>query len=61
MWSVFIAAIGLMLVIEGILPFLHPEGWRRVFLMAVQMNNNEIRFLGLTSMLIGLLILFFTQ
>jgi uncharacterized protein len=60
MWSVIIAAIGLMLIIEGILPFLHPDGWRKVFLMAVQMNNNEIRFLGLTSMLIGLLILFFS-
>ena len=60
MWSVIIAAIGLMLIIEGILPFLHPDGWRKVFLMAIQMNNSEIRFIGLTSMLLGLLILYFT-
>ncbi|MCG8324307.1 MAG: DUF2065 domain-containing protein [Thiotrichales bacterium] len=59
MWSVIIVAIGLMLIIEGVLPFLNPDGWRKVFLMAIQMNNNEIRFLGLTSMLLGLLILFF--
>ena len=60
MWSVIVAAIGLMLIIEGILPFLNPDGWRKVFLMAIQMNNNEIRFLGLSSMLLGLLILFFS-
>ncbi|MDX1519664.1 MAG: DUF2065 domain-containing protein [Gammaproteobacteria bacterium] len=60
MWSVIIAAIGLMLIIEGILPFLHPDGWRKVFLMAIQMNNSEIRFIGLTSMVLGLLILYFT-
>ena len=61
MWSVFIAAIGLMLILEGILPFVHPDGWRKVFLMAVQMNNNELRFLGLSSMLLGLLILYFSR
>jgi len=60
MWSVLIAAIGLMLIIEGVLPFLHPDAWRKVFLMAIQMSNNEIRFIGLTSMLLGLLILFFS-
>ena len=61
MWSVIIAAFGLMLIIEGVLPFVHPEGWRKVFLMAIQMKNNEIRFLGLTSMILGLVILFFSQ
>ena len=61
MWSVIIAAIGLMLIIEGIFPFVHPDGWRKVFLMAIQMSNNEIRFIGLTSMLLGLVILFISQ
>ena len=61
MWSVLVAAIGVMLILEGILPFVHPDGWRKVFLMAVQMNNSELRFLGLTSMLLGLLILYFSQ
>jgi uncharacterized protein len=53
-------ALALMLVIEGLLPFLSPRQWREVFLRATQMSDGQIRFIGLTSMLIGmgLLLLF---
>ncbi len=58
MWSMILTAIALMLILEGILPFISPDKWRQVFLLVLQMKTSEIRFLGLSSMLGGLLILF---
>ncbi|MEO8924370.1 MAG: DUF2065 domain-containing protein [Caldimonas sp.] len=52
------SALALMLVAEGLLPFLSPESWRRVFQKATQMSDGQIRFLGLTSMLAGLAMLY---
>ncbi len=51
------SALALMLVIEGVLPFLSPPAWRRVFERAARMSDGQIRFLGLTSMLAGLAML----
>jgi uncharacterized protein YjeT (DUF2065 family) len=50
-------AFALMLVLEGILPFLAPGFWRETFRRVVSMADGQIRFLGLTSMLIGTLLL----
>jgi hypothetical protein len=50
-------ALALMLVFEGLLPFLSPTMWRQVFERAVRMSDGQIRFLGLSSMLAGLLLL----
>jgi len=52
------SACALMLVAEGLLPFLSPPKWRRVFERATQMSDGQIRFLGLASMLAGVAILF---
>ncbi|MCK9984800.1 MAG: uncharacterized protein AzoDbin1_01272 [Azoarcus sp.] len=54
-------AFALMLVIEGILPFVAPAAWRETFLRLAHMADGQIRFIGLTSMLIGvvLLVVFF--
>ena len=52
-------AFALMLVIEGLLPFLSPGSWRSVFERATRMSDGQIRFFGLTSMVIGLLLLVF--
>jgi uncharacterized protein len=52
-----LGAFALMLVIEGLLPFLSPKSWREVFVRAMQMSDGQIRFIGLSSMLIGLLVL----
>ena len=51
-----ILGLGLVLVIEGILPFLAPRGWREAMLKIAQMDDRRIRFYGLTSMGIGLLL-----
>ena len=51
------AALALVLVIEGLLPFLSPPRWRRIFEQMLQMTDGQIRFFGLGSMVIGLLLL----
>lgn len=48
-------ALALMLVLEGLLPFLSPTGWRKLFEQMLQMNDGQIRFFGLCSILAGLL------
>ena len=50
-------ALALMLVFEGLLPFLSPTAWRRVFERALKMSDGQVRFIGLSSMLVGLLVL----
>jgi len=52
-------AFALMLVVEGILPFLSPGSWRETMLRVAQMTDGQLRFLGLSSMLIGLLAISF--
>jgi uncharacterized protein YjeT (DUF2065 family) len=51
------AALALVLVIEGLLPFLSPGGWRRMFAQILQLHDGQIRFFGLCSILGGLLLL----
>ena len=53
-----LGALALMLVFEGVLPFLSPTLWRRMFEKATRMSDGQIRFIGLSSMLVGLLLLF---
>ncbi len=58
MGDLLLGAFALMLVFEGLLPFLSPERWRSLFERATKMSDGQIRFFGLTSMVIGLLLLF---
>lgn len=51
------SALALVLIIEGILPFLSPKGWRGVFEKVLQLSDGQIRFYGMVSMAIGLLLL----
>jgi uncharacterized protein YjeT (DUF2065 family) len=55
--SLLVSAIALVLVIEGLLPFMNPGLWRRVFERAVRMTDGQIRMLGLTSLVIGVAVL----
>jgi uncharacterized protein YjeT (DUF2065 family) len=57
-WDLLLGACALMLVVEGLLPFFSPASWRRVFERATQLSDGQIRFLGLSSMLAGLVMLF---
>ncbi|MER2514496.1 MAG: DUF2065 domain-containing protein [Nitrosomonas ureae] len=57
MWENFLSAIALMLILEGMLPFLSPNTWREAFRKLTEINDSQLRFIGLTSMLIGLILL----
>jgi uncharacterized protein YjeT (DUF2065 family) len=50
-------AFALMLVLEGLVPFLAPNAWRETFRRLIQLSDGQIRFIGLTSMLVGLILL----
>ena len=45
-------------MIEGILPFTAPRLWRETFRKMIEMNDGQLRFAGLASMMVGLIILF---
>jgi uncharacterized protein len=53
-----LAALALMLVIEGILPFTAPKFWRQAFRTLTEMTDGQIRFAGLASMIAGLALLY---
>ena len=57
MGTTLLMALALMLVIEGLLPFLAPKLWRETFRRLLQLTDGQIRFFGLTSMIAGLLLL----
>lgn len=53
-----LAAVALMLVIEGLLPFLLPGAWRDTFRRLIELSDGQLRFIGLASMLAGLALLY---
>ncbi|MCU0967709.1 MAG: DUF2065 domain-containing protein [Rubrivivax sp.] len=57
MGDLVLGAFALMLIIEGLLPFLSPAAWRELFERATRMTDGQIRFIGLSSILAGLLLL----
>ena len=61
MGTTLMMAVALMLIIEGVLPFLSPSLWRDTFRRITQMSDGQIRFVGLSSMLTGLLLLLWAR
>ena len=55
-WESLATAFALVLVIEGLFPFLSPLGWKRTFARLLEMNDGQLRFFGLCSMVLGLLL-----
>lgn len=58
MWNELLIALALMLVIEGVLPFLSPDTFRRTLVTLVRLDDRGLRMTGLVSMLIGLVLLY---
>ena len=52
-----LAAIGLLLVLEGLLPMLAPARWREMFLQVARLRDGQIRFVGTGAALLGLVLL----
>ncbi|MDR0701709.1 MAG: DUF2065 domain-containing protein [Azoarcus sp.] len=57
MGATLLAAIALMLILEGCIPLFAPALWREVFLFLTSMKNGQIRYAGLSSVLAGLALL----
>ncbi len=55
--DLLLGALALMLVFEGLLPFISPRGWRSMFERATAMTDGQIRFIGLMSIVVGLVLL----
>ncbi len=53
-WEILLTALGLMLLLEGILPFLSPARLREVLAQVVRMDDRSLRIAGLAAMLTGL-------
>lgn len=61
MWLALLTAIGLMLVIEGIMPFLNPRSFRQALAAAAQANDRILRIAGLASMIVGVILLYLAR
>ena len=58
MWQDLFSALALVLVIEGVLPFLNPAGFRRTLMAVSAVEDRTLRFAGLTAMILGCLLLY---
>jgi len=57
----WLVALGLMLVLEGLMPFLFPKPWRETLLSLSQLQDGQARFVGLSLMLCGLLLIYWIK
>ena len=60
-WADLLAALALVLVIEGMVPFLNPQSLRRMLATAAQLDDRALRLAGLFSMILGLILLYFVR
>lgn len=61
MWQDFLTALALVFVIEGVLPFLNPNGFRKTMRTVSELDDKTLRWLGLAAMLSGLLMLYLVR
>ena len=61
MLTYWLTGLALMLVIEGIMPFMFPHLWREAFHKLLLLSDGQLRFAGITAMLSGLLLLYWVQ
>jgi len=60
-WHNLLLALALLLVIEGIFPFLNPAGLKKTMLLLAQVDEKQLRVSGLISMIIGVILLYFVN
>lgn len=58
MWDDLVRAMALVLVIEGMMPFLSPNGWRQSMIQAGRLSDKTLRTIGFASMMVGVLVLY---
>lgn len=60
-WTEILMALALVLIIEGMLPFVSPGRYRQTVAQIVRLGDNQLRLFGLAAMILGLLLLFFVR
>jgi hypothetical protein len=60
-WTEILTAVALVLVLEGILPFVGPGRYKQLVAQIVRLSDNQLRAFGLTTMIAGLLLLFIVR
>lgn len=61
MKSALLTALGLMLMIEGVMPLLLPQAWRETFRRMVALKDGQLRFIGLASVIGGVLLILLSK
>ena len=61
MWHDLLVALALLLVLEGVIPFLNPQAMRRAMLALADLSDSTLRFAGLTVMVVGCLLLYIVR
>jgi uncharacterized protein YjeT (DUF2065 family) len=60
-WTDFLAALAIVCIVEGVIPFINPPGMKRLLAKLAAMEERELRLGGFFSMLVGLAILFLVR
>jgi uncharacterized protein YjeT (DUF2065 family) len=60
-WTEILTAVALVLVLEGMLPFVGPNRYKQLVAQIVRLSDNQLRTFGLSTMIAGLLLLFFVR
>jgi len=60
-WTEILTAVALLLVIEGMLPFIRPSRYKQLVAQIVRLSDSQLRVFGLTAMIVGLLLLFIVR
>ena len=59
--ATILTALGLMLIFEGLLPFIAPQAWRETFKRMIELKDGQLRFVGIISIIGGLLLMFLSR
>ena len=59
--STILLAVGLMLVFEGLLPLIAPQAWRETLKRMIELKDGQLRFIGLMSVVGGLLLMLLSR
>lgn len=60
-WTEILTAVALLMIIEGMLPFIGPDRYKQLVAQIARLSDNQLRAFGLTAMIAGLLLLFFVR
>ena len=61
MSATILMALGFMLIFEGLLPFIAPQAWRETFKRMIALKDGQLRFVGIVSIIGGLLLMFLSR